>query len=135
VSERSPRFSPDQQTARLAADRFLVAASGGDLGPFLELLAPDVQLVADGGGRVRAPLLPVYGAEKVTRFLEAILRRGEPGAVTTSAVLHGSPGVVVRIGGVAAAAMLLDVGGGRITRVFLVANPDKLVRIGDVTSG
>jgi len=135
VSERSPRFSPDQETARLAADRFLVAASGGDLGPFLELLAPDVQLVADGGGRVRAPLLPVYGAEKVTRFLEAILRRGGEGAVTTSAVLHGSPGVVVRIGGVAAAAMLLDVGDGRITRVFLVANPDKLVRIGDVTAG
>ena len=76
-SERSPRFSPDQETARLAADRFLVAASGGDLGPFLELLAPDVELVADGGGRVRAPRLPVYGAEKVTRFLEAILRRGD----------------------------------------------------------
>ena len=55
--------------------------------------------------------------------------------MTTSAVLHGSPGVVVRIGGVEAAAMLLDVGDGRITRVFLVANPDKLVRIGDVTSG
>jgi RNA polymerase sigma-70 factor, ECF subfamily len=135
VRERSPRFRPDHETARLAADRFLVAAAGGDLGPFLELLAPDVALVADSGGQVRAPRLPVYGAEKVTRFLEAILVRGAPGAVTASAALNGGPAVVVRVGGVAVAAMLLDAGEGRISRVFLVANPDKLVRIGDVTSG
>ena len=135
VRERSPRFRPDHETARLAADRFLDAASGGDLGPFLELLAPDVELVADSGGRVRAPRLPVYGAVKVSRFLEAIIRRGAPGAVTTAEALNGGPAVVVRVGGSAVAAMLLDAGEGRISRVFLVANPDKLARIGDVTSG
>ena len=134
VRERSSRFRPDQATARLAADRFLDAASGGDLGPFLELLAPDVELVADSGGKVRAPRLPVYGAEKVTRFLEAILQRGDPEAVTTAEVLNGSPAVVVRVAGSAVAAMLLDAGEGRIARVYLVANPDKLARIGDVTS-
>jgi RNA polymerase sigma-70 factor, ECF subfamily len=134
VRGRSSRFRPDHETARLAADRFLDAASGGDLGPFLELLAPDVELVADSGGKVRAPRLPVYGAAKVTRFLEAILQRGAPEALTTAIVLNGSPAVVVRIAGSAVAAMLLDADEGRISRVYLVANPDKLARIGDVTS-
>ena len=135
VRERSSRFRPDHETARLAADRFLDAASGGDLGPFLALLAPDVELVADSGGKVRAPRLPIYGADKVTRFLEAIIQRGAPEAVTTAMDLNGSPAVVVRVAGSAVAAMLLDAGEGRIARVFLVANPDKLARIGDVTSG
>ena len=135
VRERSSRFRPDDETARLAADRFLDAASGGDLRPFLALLAPDVELVADSGGKVRAPRLPIYGADKVTRFLEAIIQRGAPEAVTSAMDLNGSPAVVVRVAGSAVAAMLLDAGEGRIARVFLVANPDKLARIGDVTSG
>jgi len=134
VQERSPRFTRDDSTARLAADRFLAAAAGGDLQPFLELLAPDVELVADGGGRVRAPRLPIHGAEKVSRFLEAILRRGTPADVVEHASLNGAPGVIVRTGGVPVAAMLLDAGEGRIARVYLIANPDKLARLGDVTS-
>ena len=134
VQERSPRFTRDDSMARLAADRFLAAAAGGDLQPFLELLAPDVELVADGGGRVRAPRLPIHGAEKVSRFLEAILRRGTPADVVEHASLNGAPGVIVRTGGVPVAAMLVDAGEGRIARVYLIANPDKLARLGDVTS-
>ena len=100
VRERSSRFRPDHETARIAADRFLDAAAGGDLGPFLALLAPDVELVADSGGKVRAPAAARLRRGKVTRFLEAILQRGAPEAAHDGRrSLNGSPAVVVRIAG------------------------------------
>jgi RNA polymerase sigma-70 factor, ECF subfamily len=135
VRARSPRFPPDETTARLAAERFLVAASGGDLSPFLELLAPDVELVADSGGTVRAPLLPIRGPEKVARFLEAIRGRGTADDVAGLADLNGVPSVLVRTAGSPAAAMLVHAAAGRIERIYFVVNPSKLAAIGAVTPG
>ena len=104
----SVRDDPRRQDRRRDSRR----DAGLGLGDIANWMIPGKMVKGMGGA-----MDLVHGAKKVTRFLEAILRRGEPGAVTTSAVLHGGPGVVVRIGGVAAAAMLLDVGDGRIARV------------------
>jgi RNA polymerase sigma-70 factor (ECF subfamily) len=131
VAARHDRFEADEGTASEAARRFLDAARGADLGPFLELLAPDVELVADAGGQVRAPLLPVRGSANVGRFLEAVRQRSDPRAVTMVARLNGAPGIVVRLDDAPAAALLLEVSGGAITRLYLVGNPEKL---GHVTS-
>ena len=111
--------------------QFLAAAGGGDLEPFLVLLAPDVELVADGGGRVRAPLLPVHGATNVGRFLASVSKRADPRAITVVARLNGEPAVVVWLDDAPAAAMLFEVSGGAVARLYLVGNPDKL---GHVTS-
>jgi len=131
ASER--RFTGDIDVARHAADRFLEAAATGELGPFLALLAPDVELVADGGGRVRAPLRPVTGVAAVGRFLAAVRDRAGATSEVRPATLNGAPGIVVTAFGLPAAALLFATADGAVTRIFLVGNPDKLARLGDVT--
>ena len=97
VRERSPRFRADRETARSppigssTLPRAAISGRSSRCSPRTSSSSPTAAV------RVRAPRLPVYGSEKVTRFLEAILRRGAPEAVTTAEVLNGSPAVVVRI--------------------------------------
>ena len=90
-----------------------------------------MELVADGGGRVRAPLLPVRGATNVGRFLVSVSKRADPAAITVITRLNGTPAIVVRLDAAPAAAMLFETSGGAIARLYLVGNPDKL---GHVTS-
>src|SRR3712207_1343019 len=68
VRERRPRFDTDQATRQRVTERFLMATTNGALEALMEVLAPGVTLVADGGGRTRAPLHPIYGADKVARL-------------------------------------------------------------------
>src|SRR5215216_4540623 len=69
VRERGARFETDQETRRHVTERFLEAAVGGDVEALMEILAPGVTLVGDGGRRARAPRRPVHGADNVARFL------------------------------------------------------------------
>src|SRR5918911_5051100 len=72
VRERSTRFETDQATHQQVTERFLEATTGRNLDALMAVLAPGVTLVADGGGRARAPRRPIRGADKVARFLVAI---------------------------------------------------------------
>jgi RNA polymerase sigma-70 factor (ECF subfamily) len=74
VHARRPRFDTDPSTRREVTDRFLQATSRGDLSGLLEVLAPGVTLVADGGGLVRAPRMPLEGADAVARFFVGVSR-------------------------------------------------------------
>ena len=110
--------------------QFVAATLNGDVEGLLRVLAPGVELVADGGGLVRAPLPPVAGADKVVRFLVAAAGRSEPGQTVEVRELNGGPAVVVRdASGVAAAAVLIAVADDRVARIFLVGNPHKLARL------
>jgi RNA polymerase sigma-70 factor (ECF subfamily) len=127
VRERRPRFEPDPARRQAVVQRFLGATLNGDVEGLLRVLAPGVELVADSGGLVRAPLLPVTGADKVVRFLLAAAGRTEPGQTVGLVALNGGLAVVVRGGsGEPAAAFLMDIAGDRIERIFLVGNPHKL---------
>jgi hypothetical protein len=108
----------------------------------MDVLAPGVTLVADGGGRARAPLRPIYGADKVARFLLAVTTEegmarflesigSEPsGRVDARAAQeNGGPGVVITAGGEPISVLVLDVAGGMVRNVHLVANPEKLVGV------
>src|SRR5215472_17481421 len=75
VQARRPRFDVDWNQQREVTERFLAAAAGGDMDGLMTVLAPDVTLVADGGGKARAPLRPIMGAAKVARFVAAVARR------------------------------------------------------------
>ncbi|MCF6525268.1 RNA polymerase sigma-70 factor [Streptomyces sp. JJ36] len=138
VRARRPRFTADRSRQREVTERFLAAATGGDLNTLMELLAPDVTLWTDGGGKVRQARRPVTGAETVAGWFAAI--RGvtyegvEPGALRTELVeLNGGPGLVFRAPDRVLATVTFDFGAdGRITAVHNVANPDKLRA---VTSG
>jgi RNA polymerase sigma-70 factor (ECF subfamily) len=129
VRERSVRFETDQETRQRVTERFLEAALGGDVEALMEVLAPGVTLVADGGGRARAPRRPVHGADNVSRFMVAIATRPEQDLRTHLARVNGGPGIVVTSGGEPVAALVLDVADGVVHNIHLVANPEKLAGV------
>ena len=134
VQARRPRFDVDWHQQREVTERFLAAAAGGDIEGLMTVLAPDVTVLTDGGGKARAALRPIIGAAKAARFLAAIARRPYMGVAVSDmtlepAEINGSPGTLITTGGRAVAALTLTVFDGRITAIQLLANPDKLAAV------
>jgi len=131
VQARRPRFDVDAGQQREVTERFLAAAAGGDIDQLMTVLAPDVTLISDGGGKARAPLRPIVGAAKVARFVAAISAQPymgiDPSDMTVEVTeINGGPGTLITVGGKPVTAVTTIVAGGRITAIQLVANPDKL---------
>lgn len=124
-----PRPVPlDRQRAVVSA--FASAAAGGDLDALLRVLAPDVVLTSDGGGRVRAALRPVVGAEKVARLLAGLVTQGAGRLEVVPVLVNGEVGLVVRLadgGTVDVTVVVPHVDEqGRVAAVDMVRNPEKL---------
>jgi RNA polymerase sigma-70 factor (ECF subfamily) len=135
VQAHRPRFDVDGAQQREVTERFLAAAAGGDLAGLMSVLAPDVTLLTDGGGKARAALRPILGSDKVARFLVAIGGRPYLGVAPWDMDVHmaeinGTPGIMITSQGRALAAVTLSVANGRVTEIQLLANPDKLAAIG-----
>jgi RNA polymerase sigma-70 factor, ECF subfamily len=132
-----PRFEADRNEREELATRFFDALRDGDVAALQELLAADVQLVGDGGGKAPAFARTVVGAERVARVLAAnfpLLARVD--ASVQPREVNGQPGAVVRDGdGKVIGTMTLDVLGGRVQTIRSVANPDKLGHLGPVGDG
>jgi RNA polymerase sigma-70 factor (TIGR02957 family) len=131
VTERRPRFTPDRAEQRRITEEFLSAAVGGDLDRLLEVLAPDVVLVSDGGGKRTAVHRPIEGALRVARFVLSIGRRPYEGVEIAdmefrTADVNGAPGLIIRGGGEVLTVLSAEIADGRIHAVHLVVNPDKL---------
>ncbi|MFE2280089.1 RNA polymerase sigma-70 factor [Streptomyces sp. NPDC059454] len=126
VEERRPRYAADPAERRDLTERFLAAAAGGDLAGLLELLAPDARLVGDGGGKSRAPLRVLEGADHVGRFLLGAARKGVPDPSFRFLELNGGPAVLVLSGDEPDFVVQLDVADGRVRTVYVIRNPDKL---------
>ncbi|WP_327712276.1 RNA polymerase sigma factor SigJ [Streptomyces sp. NBC_00464] len=125
VEERKPRYDVDPAQRRDLTERFLAAAAGGDIAALLTLLAPDVRLVGDSGGKSKAPLRILQSADKVGRFLFAVAGQ-IPDLTIRFLELNGGPAVLVLSGGKPDSAVQVDVRGGVIQCVYIVRNPDKL---------
>jgi RNA polymerase sigma-70 factor (ECF subfamily) len=123
VAARRPRMQVDRAQQQAAVEKFMAAVSGGDMKGLVELLAPDVVLIADGGGLAAATRKPVIGVEKVVAFLARAAKA--PTLVATSTWLNGIPGARVEVGGEPTAVSLV-VEEGRITRIYAIRNPQKL---------
>ena len=130
VQARRPRFDTDQRAAREVTARFLTACTTGDVGTLMELLAPGVTLVSDGGGVVSAARRPITGADKVARFLVGVSVGADEGLRVELTGLGGMPGVVVWDGGTAVFAAALGIVDGRVEQVLALLNPEKLARLG-----
>lgn len=130
VAARRPRMAVTTTEQQKAVDRFLAAIRHGDLQGLLDVLAPNVVAVADGGGLVAAARGPIRGAERVADLLIRGLRRVDFEAKPVW--LNGAPGVLIDVGGELSGAVSLSVEGGRITHVYAIANPHKLARLGGV---
>lgn len=132
VRARRPRFEADRRKKHEVTSRFFEAATGGDINQLMELLAPDVTLWTDGGGKVCQARRPIAGAEKVARWLVGTSRRPYEGITVSDmtfeiAEINGGPGIVIRGAGRVISTVTVELDAdGRIVTVHSVANPDKL---------
>lgn len=128
VAARRPRMQVDRAEQQEAVERFLDALQSGDVNRFLEVLAPDVVLVADGGGIAAAVRRPIEGAAQVARLLSGFAAVA-PGARVGTVLINGAPAVRIDLAGAADTAVSLTVLDGRISRIYAVRNPQKLARL------
>jgi len=126
VEERRPRYDVDPGRRRDLTERFLAAAGEGDLEGLLSLLAPNVRLVGDSGGKSKAPLRVLETADHVGRFLVGAARKGIPDMSFRFLELNGGPAVLVLSGDKPDSVFQVDVRDGRIEAVYIIRNPDKL---------
>ncbi|MDL5200203.1 RNA polymerase sigma-70 factor [Streptomyces sp. ALI-76-A] len=129
VEERRPRYQVDPVQRRDLTERFLAAAGGGDLEGLMSLLAPDVRLVGDSGGKSKAPLRVLETADNVGRFLLGAARKSAPDLSFRFLEVNGGPAILVLSGGKPDAVFQLDVLDGRIQAVYIIRNPDKLLSL------
>lgn len=129
-----PRFEADRRERQELAARFFDAVRDGDVDGLKELLAADVRLVGDGGGKAPALARQVVGDDKVARVLAAFFPRLATLRVTLEEhEVNGQPGAILRDrDGNVVSTWVLDVLGGRIQTVRSVGNPDKLRHVGPV---
>jgi RNA polymerase sigma-70 factor (TIGR02957 family) len=132
VDEGKPRFDASREQRDEVARRFFDAAAGGDLGALLSLLAPDVVMVGDGGGKGLARREALHGPDRVSRFILGLFRRTQKdGAYGEPTLVNGQPGAVVYdAAGRVASVVALDIADGLVQAVRSVVNPDKLQHLG-----
>jgi RNA polymerase sigma-70 factor (ECF subfamily) len=119
--------SPAEQ--RQVVEKFLAAITSGNLPALLEVLAPDVLLVADGGGLVPAARKPIRGADRLVAAVAAWMRRVPADFAGEAIWLNGGPGVRLDADGEIAAALSLTIANGRVTHIYGIRNPHKLLRL------
>ena len=125
VTARRPRMSVRLAEQQAAVERFQAAVTTGDLQGLLDVLAPDVVLMADGGGVVPAAIRPLSGAKTVARQLSRFPVLAPDVRIVTS-WLNGAPALRIDPDGEFDGAVSLTVDGGRITRIYVIRNPHKL---------
>jgi RNA polymerase sigma-70 factor (TIGR02957 family) len=134
VAARRPRGTVSRATARDALAAFQRAVETGDLQGLLDLLAPDVVLVGDGGGVKQAVLRPIVGADRVGRVLAGGLGRVDGRATLRPAQVNGHPALVMSLDGELDTVLALRIDGGLVTGVYAVRNPEKLSRMAEETT-
>ena len=129
VAARRPRMQVDRAQQEATLERFMAAVTSGDVQGLVEVLAPDVVLIADGGGLVRAARRPLVGAETVVAFLARVADLS--GLVATISRFNGMPGLRFDVGGdVTAVSLVIE--NDLITRIYAIRNPNKLGRLEEV---
>jgi RNA polymerase sigma-70 factor, ECF subfamily len=131
VKTDRPRFTASSDQHRDLLARFAKAAVAADAKELASLFAPDAIAYTDGGGRVAAALNPIYGAEKVVRFVVGVASKVNLAETLrwTAAEINGRPAMVSIAEGDPLTAMTIETDGERITAIYVQRNPDKLARL------
>jgi RNA polymerase sigma-70 factor, ECF subfamily len=134
VDERKPRFEASREQRDELARRFFEACEAGDTDALIELLAADVVVYGDGGGKAPALAEPVHGASRASRMLVGWFRQAaEFGVRFRPAEVNGQPGAVLRTpDGRVVGVLALDIADGTVQSVRSIINPDKLGHLGAV---
>jgi RNA polymerase sigma-70 factor (ECF subfamily) len=125
VAARRPRMSVDREEQEEALERFRGAVEEGDLQGLIDVLAPDVKLVSDGGGVAQATSRPISGPKTVARLLTGFAASAPDARVSTKWV-NGSPALWIEGAGGFDTVVSLAIESGRITRIYSMRNPEKL---------
>ncbi|MFB9469467.1 RNA polymerase sigma-70 factor [Nonomuraea salmonea] len=126
---RRPRTRISPRQTRAALEAFQRAIETRDPQKLLNVLAPEVALISDGGGLKQAALRPVTGAEKVARMFLGGLGKVEGTLTGEPTVVNGNPALLVRLDGEIDGVLAVRVEGARITGLYYVRNPDKLTHL------
>ncbi|WP_410613387.1 RNA polymerase sigma-70 factor [Amycolatopsis sp. lyj-109] len=129
VDARRPREVVSARETRAVLESFQRALEGRDLQGLLDLLAPDVVLLSDGGGVKQAALRPVAGSDKVTRFIIGGLGKAAVELTSAPMTVNGNPALAMHVDGAFDGIMAVRVEGGRISGLYFVRNPEKLTRV------
>jgi RNA polymerase sigma-70 factor (TIGR02957 family) len=135
VTAGRPKFESSREESEEIARRFFAAAAGGDMAGLFELLAPDVVMIGDGGGKAAAVATPARGQKRVGRFVLGLLRRGQQLRATGTPVrVNGQSGVLFKdAAGLVLGVMVLDIADGKVQAIRSIINPDKLGHLGPVS--
>ena len=131
VQARRPRYTADPLVRLAVTQRFIDAVVGGDLNALMEVLAPDVTLWADGGGKARAAgLRPMLGRDKIAPL---IIGDGRRRPVRSLGIryrdVNGDPSALLLSGDTPFAVIVLEVEGDQVTAIYAITNPEKLTRV------
>jgi RNA polymerase sigma-70 factor, ECF subfamily len=134
IDRGRPRFEASREQRDELARRFFAAAQLGDMNALVELLAADVVVYGDGGGKAPAWAEPIYGRERVAKLMVGTLAQVEPlGGTVVPTELNGQPGVkFVDEEGRIAAVMSLEIAEGVVQTIRGITNPEKLAHLGPV---
>jgi RNA polymerase sigma-70 factor, ECF subfamily len=126
LAEHHHHYNVPPEQRELLTYQFIQACTTGDLQGLLHILADDVVMHSDGGGKVRAALKPIYGAAKVARGLLGLMRKLPPGVSSQLALINGQLGILTYLDGAPYAVLAFSLASDRIQEIELLVNPDKL---------
>ena len=128
VREARPRYRVEKQRAFQMAEAFFAASRSGDMTALGAMLADDVSVYSDGGGKRPAALRPLHGLEDVMKLHDALARlyASHPSQLVHVGFVNGLPGFITREGDGELQSTALQIEEGRIVAVYIVRNPDKL---------
>ncbi len=124
----------DPDAGRRLADAFADASVRRDYAAIVALLSDDAQWLSDGGGMVRTAVNPLFGADRIARFLMGVQRKRGVGFGFVPVRVNGGPGLLAELGGSFRSVLAFDIApfgdtGGRIRRIYQIANPQKLEHV------
>jgi RNA polymerase sigma-70 factor (ECF subfamily) len=130
VAEERRRFHPSAEEVRMLTARFAVAAAEGNVAGLIEILAHDAVIYSDGGGKAAAAINPVFGADRVARFVIGVTQKTHSEMVDT-VMVNGVPGLALRDHrGRVHSLLVADIHDGQMASIYVIRNPEKLSRMG-----
>lgn len=126
LGARHARYPASRKQQEAILHQFLRACQDGDLDGLLGLLANDIVIYADSGGKAPAARKPIAGADRAARYLLGLVRKAPQGSRFRVALINGQPGILHSLKSVPSAVLTLDLLDGWIWEIDLITNPDKL---------
>ncbi|WP_028544039.1 RNA polymerase sigma-70 factor [Paenibacillus taiwanensis] len=128
IENESPLIAPVSSTSN-TVEQFIHALTAGNVTTSVSLLASDAVLMSDGGGKVRAALQPILGADRISRFLAGLLTKMPTDLISTTANVNGELGMVLYMNKQPLGVVSFAAASDRIRGIYIVINPDKLTHV------